>query len=531
MHLHYFTLRQLAGHLEGTYRGQKLRACFSQQKNELMLAFDRGFLRVGCQTPFSYITPLDEFSKARRNVADLFPEVLGQELRGAEVLPWERLLMLNLEEGWQLALKMHGMSANVLLLQGGLVKQLFNQRLSADLDFVAQAGSHHPERLEPPKRQDEAAVLESLRRVSPVYDRLFARRALRLLEEGTDIARAFSQINEEAQSGRFYLLREAERMRLLALDPGPGEASICVEGVAPALRLFTRSLHQYDTYRRTYKACEAAVVKPYERLLRYAASQRESIRRIEEERNPRELGDLLMAHLHLLEVGQRSAEVEDFYLGGQITLKLDPQLSPQENAARYYEKHKERRQRQAYLESQLAETEEQIESSARHAEAFARLLPPERLSLGPQGLKNEELAALKAFARDSAGAQEGQPGSRPFRTFDKMGYEILAGKNAQNNDELTFRVAAKQDLWLHAKDVTGSHVVIRRKGGKDIPPEVLEYAARLAAYFSRRRGDTLTPVQYTLRKYVRKRKGDPPGMVVLDREEVMLVEPMREEDF
>lgn len=115
----------------------------------------------------------------------------------------------------------------------------------------------------------------------------------------------------------------------------------------------------------------------------------------------------------------------------------------------------------------------------------------------------------------------------PFRMYKREGFEILVGKNARNNDELSFHFAAKNDLWLHAKDVTGSHVVIRHRAGKDLPPMVLEYAAQLAAFFSKRKQDTLVPVIYTPRKYIRKRKGDPPGLVAVDREQVIMVEPLR----
>ncbi len=97
--------------------------------------------------------------------------------------------------------------------------------------------------------------------------------------------------------------------------------------------------------------------------------------------------------------------------------------------------------------------------------------------------------------------------------------------NAQRNDELTLKYAYKEDLWLHAKDVPGSHVIIKHQSGKNFPKDVIERAAQLAAYYSKRKTDTLCPVAVTPKKYVRKRKGDPAGMVVVEREEVVMVEP------
>ena len=105
------------------------------------------------------------------------------------------------------------------------------------------------------------------------------------------------------------------------------------------------------------------------------------------------------------------------------------------------------------------------------------------------------------------------------------GFKIWIGKNAQHNDTLTLKHTFKDDLWLHAKDVAGSHVVIKYQSGKPFPKEVIERAAQLAAYHSKRKTDTLCPVAYTSKKFVRKRKGDPAGAVVVEREDVILVEP------
>lgn len=99
------------------------------------------------------------------------------------------------------------------------------------------------------------------------------------------------------------------------------------------------------------------------------------------------------------------------------------------------------------------------------------------------------------------------------------------GRNAEANDELTLKRAYKEDLWLHAKDVAGSHVLIKYQAGKPFPKDVIERAAQLAAYNSKRKTDSLCPVVVTQKKYVRKRKGDPAGAVVVEREQVILVEP------
>jgi predicted ribosome quality control (RQC) complex YloA/Tae2 family protein len=101
----------------------------------------------------------------------------------------------------------------------------------------------------------------------------------------------------------------------------------------------------------------------------------------------------------------------------------------------------------------------------------------------------------------------------------------LVGKSASNNDELTLKVAQKNDLWLHAKGVSGSHVVIKNQNNKPFPNEVIHYAAQLAAYYSKSKGSAMVPVIFTPKKFVRKPKGANPGQVFVEKEELILVEP------
>jgi predicted ribosome quality control (RQC) complex YloA/Tae2 family protein len=115
--------------------------------------------------------------------------------------------------------------------------------------------------------------------------------------------------------------------------------------------------------------------------------------------------------------------------------------------------------------------------------------------------------------------------SQLFKRYLIEGFEVLVGKNAKNNDLLTQQYAYKEDLWLHARDATGSHVVVKYKSGQVFTNSLIEKAASLAAYYSKRRNETLSPVIVTRKKFVRKPKGLPDGMVVLEKEEVVMVEP------
>jgi predicted ribosome quality control (RQC) complex YloA/Tae2 family protein len=132
---------------------------------------------------------------------------------------------------------------------------------------------------------------------------------------------------------------------------------------------------------------------------------------------------------------------------------------------------------------------------------------------------NREIFRMTGEAREEGTAER-------FRRFEVGGYEIYVGKSAANNDELTVRFAKANDYWFHARGSSGSHVVLRWNDPKTKPPkEALRAAASLAAYYSGAKNAKMVPVAYTLKKYVRKPKGAAVGAVVMEREEVIMVEP------
>jgi predicted ribosome quality control (RQC) complex YloA/Tae2 family protein len=219
-----------------------------------------------------------------------------------------------------------------------------------------------------------------------------------------------------------------------------------------------------------------------------------------------------MAHLTLIPPGAGSVELENFYTGGKITIILKPGLSPQKNAENYYRKSRNRK----------------IEIENLRDTVNRKIRETGQLREKARAIENiTDLKALRKFlGKTEAEELALRPARTEFRQFNYQGFEILVGKNAKNNDILTFGSGSKDDLWLHAKDAAGSHVVVRKKGKENIPEPVVKRAAELAAYFSRYRNSTNCPVIITQRKFVRKLKGGNPGQVLVEREKVIFVNPV-----
>ena len=523
MHYHYYLLRQLAQELPV---GERVQACFSQERNELIVEFDSFFLRIGCHTPLTYIVPVHRFSRARKNVVNLFGDLCGKKVLSYEVIPHDRVLLIHLEQDYKWVVKLHGQRANVILYKQDQWVESFNQNREEDQILNLIPGPYVELQLPSTCEQDQ--ILPLIRSISPIYEKQFASRIHHHMEKGESLPTAFDLVVTEAQGPPYFVAKGSRGIKFSLFPPTQQDQVLSYATAIEALQQFLRLQFQYSTYQKQYKLLSKRIGEPYKKQKKVYTSFTRSIDSLKNERSPEELGHILMANLHHIKLGDKLAVLEDFYQEGKVKIKLDPKLSPQDNAQRYYIKHKERKTRLVYLEGELAKITQNFAKAEEVWKRFEQLPKPEELELGPEGLDREAQQALKQFFKaETPKKAQNKP---PFRRFECRGYEIFVGKNGKNNDELSFKFAAKDDIWLHAKDVAGSHVVIRQKAGKDLPRPVLEFAASLAAYFSKSKTDSVVPVIYTPRKYIRKRKGDAPGKVVVNRESVVLVEPLRKEE-
>jgi predicted ribosome quality control (RQC) complex YloA/Tae2 family protein len=202
----------------------------------------------------------------------------------------------------------------------------------------------------------------------------------------------------------------------------------------------------------------------------------------------------------------------NFYTGEQIQVILKPKQKPQDLAASLYRKSKNRK-------LELDQLDKTLTAKAGVAESLQATID--------QLLEVSDFRGLKAFRKTSKDElpQAKNEESSPFKVFEFEGFIIWVGKSAKDNDEMLRSFVHKDDLWLHARQVAGSHVVIRRKGMPVVPQQVLERAASLAAFYSKLKTDSLSPVIVTEAKYVRKVKGSAPGSVMVSKEKVILVAP------
>ncbi|WP_437630387.1 NFACT RNA binding domain-containing protein [Sorangium sp. So ce854] len=255
-------------------------------------------------------------------------------------------------------------------------------------------------------------------------------------------------------------------------------------------------------------------------------------------------GQLLLAQGARVPRGAARALLDDWETGGTIEVALDPARPAKAQAEAFFARARRYQRGEAVMRARLAETERALEAiAALQADVAAAEARPEALEPLAQrarslGVSRADLAGVGAAggagepgASVARGARAGRVAPRlPFHAYrSATGAAILVGRGAADNDALTTRHARPHDLWLHAKGVAGSHVVVPLPKGASCPADVLVDAATLAAHFSDARGEAVCEVSYVPRRYVRKPRGSAPGAVTYDREKVIAVriEPER----
>lgn len=235
-------------------------------------------------------------------------------------------------------------------------------------------------------------------------------------------------------------------------------------------------------------------------------------------------GELLTANLHSLKSGTDTAAVDNYYADPveRIAIPLDRQLTPGENAQRYYKKYQKLKAARDMAIVQREQTLSELNYLEGQLDNLTKCTAENELSE-----LIEELKEQGYIKRDKGGKKKMKlAASKPMHFVSSTGADIYVGKNNRQNDELTLRFASPNDIWMHTKNIPGSHVIV--KGASEQDTATMTEAALLAAYYSRARGSENVAVDYTPRKYVKKPAGAKPGMVLYTTNKTAYVTPSEE---
>ena len=257
-----------------------------------------------------------------------------------------------------------------------------------------------------------------------------------------------------------------------------------------------------------------------DRLRRKLSQQEKDYAETQNRDQLRMYGDLITANLYRMERGVGRLVCENFYdpAGGEIAIPLDPLLTPQQNAAKYYKRYTKAKTAERHLQEQMGIARRDIAYLESVLEEI-RQAETERDFLDIRAELREN-----GFVRKSGKKEPRRAAAGPRRFRTTSGFQVLVGRNNRQNDRLTLKEADYRDLWLHTQKIHGSHVILRT-GGQPVDGDTLAEAAQIAAWYSQARESGNVPVDYTQVKNVRKPAGARPGMVIHQTYQTVNVTP------
>ena len=334
--------------------------------------------------------------------------------------------------------------------------------------------------------------------------------------ELTHLYHAFTWIMDDVRQGNFSpnIIYQKEKPVEFASIPlsmfsGGDYRSVSFPSISALLERYYAERNTVSRIHQKSTDLRKILTNSLERSYKKRDLQQKQIKDTEKREKFRIYGELLNTYGYGIQEGEKSFRCLNYYDNTEITIPLDPTLSAQENAVRYFDKYNKQKRTFEATSRQLEQTEAEIE----HLESISTFLDIAR--------KEEDLAQIKEELTEygyikrhfSGGKKQKKAVSRPFHYLSSDGFHIYVGKNNYQNEELTFKLASGNDWWFHAKGIPGSHVIVKTEG-KELPDRVFEEAGALAAYYSRGRGQDKVEIDYIQKKNLKKVPGAAPGFVV-----------------
>lgn len=558
MALDGIVIAQLASELNKGITGARINKISQPEKDELLLTIKcsdglkRLLISANASVPLLYFT---EKTKLNPITAPNFCMLLRKHITNARILSieqpdMERILVFHLEHldelgdlcQKKLIIELMGKHSNIILCNDNDMILDSIKHISSQISSVRevlpgrpyfiprQEGKRNPilcsrtefRQIVPEKPTSAAkAIYTSLTGLSPLIANEICYRsgidadapcASLSPEEKDHLSDTFIQFIEQIKSCDFSpnIVRENGipiEFSSVILHMYRDLDTVPYESISKVLEDYYEQKSQHTRIRQKSSDLRHVVNLLLERNRKKFELQSKQIRDTEKRDRYKVYGELIHTYGYQLPPASKNLETIDFYTGEPVSIPLDPDLSPPENAKKYFEKYNKLKRTFEALSDLIEDTRSEII----HLESISTALDISEDEADLQQIK-EELAEC-GYIRQHFSKKKQRTVSRPHHYISSDGYDIYVGKNNLQNEEITFKLGEGNDWWFHAKGIPGSHVIIKTKDGK-IPDRTFEEGARLAAYYSKGRDSEKVEIDYLQKKNVKKPNKGKPGFVV-----------------
>lgn len=526
MHLNYLFLTRLSVELKNILPGKSVLGFHTQEKNKLVMTLgtenDQMFIEFSTDPSFLYINQRKSYTKAHKNFKDFLPDQVPSQISDIQIASGDRVIRF-VTGNFDLYFLVRGRFSNIFFTENDRIlatfKEMKEERAIKIFSDIKGYTFLSPTEITVNPLKETYNSPEEIKAEFP----FISKEILSLspdIDPATPLVKKSQliKIRDDFKDSLFSIIESEDKQFRIVPDNWALSSRIhyagltALEAVNNLIRLFYQNEGQIDIKEKIL----AYLNKELGKTERSIAALEEKISAGSKSKFYRNCGNLLLANFYLLKKGQDSIRLTD-EKGDTVNIKLIPSLSPQKNIDHYFESARDE-------EISISKNEELLNNYLVKREKIKELI-----NTAENTLMREE---LEQIAKKLNIKMEKKSNSNPasdvkFREFliDEK-YRLYVGKDSVNNDLLTLHFAKKEDLWFHARSVPGSHVVLRVEGDyKEIPKSVIKTAASVAAYYSKAKTAGLSPVAFTQKKYVIKRKGYEPGKVALLKESVIIVRP------
>ena len=573
--MNYYELIYLNKELNVKLRSETLHRIISPQKNLVELYIGEYCLRFHAVPPTPYIYMRNWNSAKKKNVINFFPDLYGQTVQDIISLTKERYLGIHLSGGAALWFEVFGSQANLYLEIKGELSDSFKtckpslkiaekrwkkaveqHTISSKAIDLFHAVEHAIQKaitedvLSNPESSNKELEKKKLKKdlclLNPSIERTHLEELIRNhLPKNTDLknlqAFALKCHEQLTHYAEFRLLSDGSR----TLFPEaflPKQTKETFQSISDLIVRHSSNLEREGRYRQLLRMSQKELDKAIKKTKVNIKQLEKAVDNEEKASFWEECGHILMTKAHVNKPVSDLLITQNYFRNNEeIKIKIDVDQSFVENAQRYYKKATNAKRSIEVVQQQLPLISRRLERLHSEKELLESLhdireLDSWRRKMVEKGLLNVQpsqtsTAHSNGIHRNVHGNQMNRKNqrsnyaiSKPYHECSVSGFSVWIGKNARFNDKL-LSLAHKDDIWLHAKSVSGSHVIIRAQQKKP-NKSVVEIAASFAAHQSKAKGSEWVPVIYTPKKYVRKAKNAPPGAVIVQKEQVIMVKPL-----
>lgn len=497
--MHAFLIERIAIELRTKLVGKELFDAFTTSKHEINFVFDDFALKINFFQGLAFFQTPNIAKLQKKNRLPIFKSIVGFKVSAIDTFPFDRSFSLCFDNNEIVRFYGYGKFSQLTHYKSDEWLENFPLK-SKQIPLVEDAKDVNLTWLTEDVKVEELKFLDYSQRMS-------------LIASGFD-----EDLIQNKKKSLIAIYRKSLNDSLF-VNKINHKYELSFEKRGETISAFDSTLHACDQFARLYISHQVfvqtksshlnALKKECQRILKRLKSAQIQIKELNNGQKYKDKADLIMANLWQIDKGMKEINLPSFDGENQVLIRLKKDLSPQNNATRLYKKGKNEKIRLKFANEALKIINQELVKKTEEIENV------------------EQMNEMKDLRKEANLKQEKHQIKLPYRVVHYEGFEIRIGKGARENDELLRNFTTKFDKWLHAKDVSGSHVVIRNPSQNQISMDVIERAAQLAAYYSKAKNEGMAAVIYTDRKYVRKPKGAHPGMVKVDREYTILVEPQQ----